>query len=139
MANIFPAGDAQYSTNLGLSLWGADSIVVENFLAIDAAYGTSLSIKINGSVIPPTPNFVNSATVTFSVTGSTITATAAAGSGNATSIQGTPVSSTAPTTGQVLEYNGTNYVPATVQGASYYYDALSEGFVTTAQRTIRQQ
>ncbi len=34
-------------------------------------------------------------------------------SGNATSLQGTPVATTAPTSGHVLEYNGTDWVPTT--------------------------
>lgn len=34
-----------------------------------------------------------------------------------TGIQGHPVSATAPTTGQVLEYNGTDYVPTTLSGS----------------------
>ena len=36
-------------------------------------------------------------------------------SGNATSIQGTPVSSTAPALGQALVYSGSNYVPSSIQ------------------------
>ena len=78
MSNIYPAGDAQYSTNLGLALWGADEVVVENFLLIDAAIGSGSSVQINGAVIPNV-NFVNSATVTFSVVGSNVSATAASG------------------------------------------------------------
>lgn len=39
-------------------------------------------------------------------------------SGDATSIQGIAVSSTTPTTGQVLEYNGSQYAPATPSGGS---------------------
>jgi len=39
-------------------------------------------------------------------------------SGNATSIQSVPVIATAPTSGQVLQYNGTNWGPATVAGAT---------------------
>ena len=45
MSNIYPGGDAQYSTNLGLALWGADEVVVENFLLIDAAVGSGSSCK----------------------------------------------------------------------------------------------
>lgn len=41
---------------------------------------------------------------------------AGGGSGNATSIQSVPVSATAPTTGQVLEYDGTDWVPTTPSG-----------------------
>lgn len=36
--------------------------------------------------------------------------------GNATTIQGIPVSATAPTGGQVLKYNGTNWAPAAAGG-----------------------
>lgn len=35
------------------------------------------------------------------------------GGGDATSLQGTPISTTPPTTGQVLEFDGTQYVPTT--------------------------
>ncbi len=37
---------------------------------------------------------------------------------DATSIQGVTVSATTPTTGQVIEYNGTEYAPATVGSTS---------------------
>lgn len=40
------------------------------------------------------------------------------GSGNATSIQSVPVSATAPTSSQVLGYNGTNWIPTTVTGGT---------------------
>jgi hypothetical protein len=39
-------------------------------------------------------------------------------SSNATEIQSVPVSATAPTTGQVLEYNGTDWIPATPSGST---------------------
>jgi len=41
-----------------------------------------------------------------------------AGSTNATSIQGTPVSMTVPATNQVLAYNGSEYVPTTVSSGN---------------------
>ena len=55
------------------------------------------------------------------VDGSTITATggvisAVGGSGNATSLQGVPIVATPPTTGQVLEFNGTDWVPTASAG-----------------------
>jgi len=87
MSEIYPGGDAQYSNNLGLALWGADEVVVENFLLIDAAIGSGSSVRINGAVIPNV-NFVNSATVTFSVVGSNVSATAAAGSSAWASLTG---------------------------------------------------
>jgi hypothetical protein len=72
--------------NLFLSLIGMDPIVAENFVLIDAAVGAGSSVRINGTVIPNV-NFVNSATVTFSVTGSNVSATAiTGGSGTVTSV-----------------------------------------------------
>jgi len=79
MSEIWPGGDHQYSNNLGLSLWGADPVVIENFLTIDAAFGSiSSAIDINGIAVP-NPNFVDSASVTFMVVGSNVHATAASG------------------------------------------------------------
>ena len=47
-------------------------------------------------------------------TGSAWVAVGPSGTSNATEIQSIAVSATAPTTGQVLEYNGTEYVPSTL-------------------------
>ena len=44
--------------------------------------------------------------------------TVSTGSSNATQIQGVTVSATSPTNGQVLQFNGTAYAPATVSGGS---------------------
>lgn len=47
-------------------------------------------------------------------------------SGNATSIQGNPVAATAPTTGQVYQWSGSEWVPATVSGSpSVTYDPMT--------------
>src|ERR1700722_6682550 len=81
MSNIYPGGDAQYSTNLGLSLWGADEVVVENFLLIDAAVGAGSSVKVNGSTVT-NPNFNGilpaapggNTNITFQVSGSNVSA-----------------------------------------------------------------
>ena len=43
---------------------------------------------------------------------------AGGGSGDATSIQGTAVATTAPTTGQILKYDGTLYVPSDESGGA---------------------
>jgi len=80
MSEIYPGGDAQYSPNLGLALWGTDEVTTENFLLIDAAVGAGSSVRINGTVIPNV-NFVNSASVTFAVSGSNVSLTAS-GSGS---------------------------------------------------------
>lgn len=52
--------------------------------------------------------------------------TGGGGSGNATEIQGVGVSATAPTSGQVLQYNGSEWAPAAGSGAGSYFDVLSE-------------
>ena len=65
--------------NLGLSLKGMDAIVAEDFVLIDTAIGGGgTAIQVNGAVIPAA-NFIDSATVTFTVLGSNVSAHAAAG------------------------------------------------------------
>jgi hypothetical protein len=54
-----------------------DPVVAEDFVLIDTAFGSlSTNIDINGVAVP-NPNFVDSASVTFSVVGSNVHATAA--------------------------------------------------------------
>src|SRR5271166_6023256 len=110
MSNIYPGGDAQYSTNLGLSLWGADEVVVENFLLIDAAVGGGSSVKVNGVTVS-NPNFNGT------------TPTAPGGNTNITF--------------QVLGSSVSAYVPTTVAGVTsitgdsvVYNNAASTGAVT---------
>lgn len=59
------------------------------------------------------------------------------GSGDATSIQGVPVDPTAPTNGQVLEFNGTLWLPATNSptGALLIANNLSDVASASASRT----
>src|ERR1035438_8205777 len=76
---IYPGGDHQFSPNLHLGLWGTDEVTTDNFLLIDAAFGGVGGIEVNGVLVPPTANFINSASVTFGVVGSNITLTAASG------------------------------------------------------------
>lgn len=67
--------------NLLLNLWGMDPIVAEDFVKIDTAFGSvSGSVKVNGVAVP-SPNFINSASVTFGVVGSNISLTATGGGG----------------------------------------------------------
>src|ERR1035437_10157998 len=73
--------------NLGLALYSVDEIIADNFIILDAFAGTAQSIQVNGTVIPQT-NFIDSATVTFTVVGSNVTANAAAGFSD---INGVPV------------------------------------------------
>src|ERR1019366_3381789 len=82
MSEIYPSGDHQVSNNLGLALWGTDEVTTDNFLLIDSAFGSiSSSLEVNGVLVPPIPNFVNSPSVTITVVGSNISFTAAGSSG----------------------------------------------------------
>ncbi len=78
------------------------------------------TIAVSGGVIS-VPTATDSTLGLVQPDGSTITISAgvisaSSGSGNATSIQSVPVSATAPTTGQVLEFNGTDWIPTTPSG-----------------------
>ena len=66
--------------NLGLSLISVDEVVADNFVLIDAfaGGGGGGSVSVNGSVVD-NPNFKDSATATFSVSGSDITITTSGG------------------------------------------------------------
>ena len=83
--------------NLGLSLIGMDEVTAEDFVILDAfAGGVSGSIEINGSVVE-NPNFVDSATVTFSVLGSNISLTAVGGGGSGSGLNIPTAGTTSPT------------------------------------------
>src|ERR1019366_544128 len=103
--------------NLGLSLKGMDSVVAEDFVLIDTFAGLSGNIKINGAVIPLT-NLINSATVTFTVVGSNVTANAVAGS--SVDVNGVPIA--AP--------NFNNTVPAAPGGATNVLWQVAGGSVS---------
>jgi hypothetical protein len=77
LPSYYSASSNPITPNLGLSLIGCDPIVAEDFVLIDSAFGGIMtSIKVNGIIVPPVPNFINSTSVIFSVTGSNITASA---------------------------------------------------------------
>lgn len=62
--------------NLGLGLWGMDDVIAANFVKLDEAFESiSGSVNVNGVAVPK-PNFIDSATAIFSVTGSNISITA---------------------------------------------------------------
>jgi hypothetical protein len=54
--SLFPYPNQRYSSNIGLSLFGMDEVLAENFLLIDAVYGAGSSINVNG-VLVTSPNF----------------------------------------------------------------------------------
>ena len=47
---------ARYTPHIGLSLYGFDEVIIENFSLIDTAYGAGSSINVNGSLVTA-PNF----------------------------------------------------------------------------------
>lgn len=55
----------------------------------------------------------------ISISGTSIAAQTTSALWNANQLQGRGVTSTAPTSGQVLKYNGTNWAPATDNGTTY--------------------
>jgi hypothetical protein len=107
---LYPGGDDPVTPNLKLALKNMSLTTGNNFEILDAAFGTG--IQVNGSVVN-SPNFVNSASATFSVVGSNVSITAAGGAG----ISG------APAAGEVAYWNpdgshitgdtGMNFFPGT--------------------------
>lgn len=84
LPNYYP-GPYPITPNLNLELSGMDEAVAVDFIKIDEAFGSvSGSVSVNGSIVN-SPNFKNSATATFSVSGSDITIAASGGSGTVTS------------------------------------------------------
>ncbi|MGA2886232.1 MAG: hypothetical protein ABSE80_13975, partial [Halobacteriota archaeon] len=110
--------------NLLLSLKGMDPVVAEDFVKIDAfaAGPFGSAVRINGSVIS-NPNFINSATVTFSTVGSNVSATAVASGG---------VSSFIGRTGVVVAV-GTDYAAfyAPISGGSSAWASLTGDLTET--------
>ena len=47
---------ALYTPHIGLALYGADEVVLENFLLLDQAYGSGGSVNVNGTLVA-NPNF----------------------------------------------------------------------------------
>jgi hypothetical protein len=114
-SSYYPQG--VITPNLGLALYCFDEVLANNFILLDAFAGTAQSIQINGSVIPQT-NFVDSATVAFTVAGNNVTANAVAGS--SVDVNGAPIA--AP--------NFNNTVPAAPGGATNVLWQVSGGSVS---------
>src|ERR1700674_5110913 len=77
---LYPGGDQPVTPNLKLALNNMSLTSGNNFEIIDSVFGKG--IQVNGTVING-PNFVNSASVTFGVVGSTVSLTAAGGGSGA--------------------------------------------------------
>ncbi|CAM6006427.1 unnamed protein product [Sphagnum balticum] len=128
------AGGGGTVTSVGISLpalfaCNSTPITTSGTLACSYSITPGLVAGTNVSIAGTWPN------QTINATGSS--------SGNATSIQGINVSSTAPTSGQALEYNGSAYQPTTlyslinglgtsVSGTSTLAVNISMGFRTSA-------
>ena len=102
LPNYYP-GEFPITPNLLLGLWGMDEIVAKDFIKVDAAFG-NINTKVSINHVPVSnPNFINSASVVFSVVGSDISLTAAgSGSGTVTSVAagtGLVASPSSPITG----------------------------------------
>jgi len=129
MAFIYPGGDEQQTLNLGLATWGMDEVLAQNMSLIDAA-----AVHINGSLIPNL-NFVNSASVTFSVVGSNVSATAAGGGGtpggttgdiqynNAGTFGGSAATITAA--GSITVPSGQQFITPSLEAGSVFIDATT--------------
>jgi methyl-accepting chemotaxis protein len=85
-----------------------------------ALYVGEISVStIQGVTVSGVPTTGQVLTAT-SISGATWTTVSGGGgsSGNATSLQGYPISATAPASGQALEWNGSNWIPSTVSSSS---------------------
>jgi hypothetical protein len=94
--------------------------------------GKVLTSDINGLATWQTPAGGTSYTAGtgINISGSTISAQATTPLWNANKLNNTNVSNTTPTTGQILQYNGSQWIPATPASSSNIYDNMSEHFQT---------
>jgi len=81
--------------------WSSSTAYIVND-AVSSGGSSYICIAANSNEEPPNATYWNE-----------LAAAGAPGSSNATEIQSVPVSATAPTSGQVLEYNGSDWVPTT--------------------------
>jgi len=124
---IYPGGDYQETLNLGLATFGMDETIAQNFILLDAFAGTvSSSVQVNGAAVPSPANFVNSASVTWSVIGSNISATAG-GSGAVSSVFGR--------TGAVVAQSG-DYTVAQITGAAPLSSPIFTGIPAAPTATL---
>lgn len=93
-----------------LSTVGSAQIVDGSITGSDIGTSTVTSSNLTNTGV--TAGTYTNANITVDGSGRvTAASSGAGGGGNATSIQGVGVANTAPTSGQVLTYNGTNWVP----------------------------
>jgi hypothetical protein len=114
-----------YFTQRGISGGDADAITsLSGDISASGPGAATASLATTG-VTPG--EYINPA-ITVDIKGRITSAASGSGATNATEIQGIAVSSTSPTSGQVLEYNGTEWSPVTPSGggggSSFQYSAL---------------
>ncbi len=107
-SQIYPAGDHQETTHLGLGLWGMDEVTADNFILIDNAFSSLSPLEVNGTPVPSPVNLVNSASVTISVVGSSVSFTASGSGSSAFS----SLTSGTNTTASMLVGSGSTLVPS---------------------------
>jgi len=100
------------SANSGTALWNANQI--QGRTVNTSAPSSGDVLKWNGSDWSPAADNGQqySAGTGISISSGTISASSSSALWNASQIQGRNVSSTAPTSGQVLKWNGSNWAPA---------------------------
>jgi len=124
VSNLYPGGDDPVTVNLGLSLWGMDFVVAENFITLDAAVGSgSSSVKVNGSVIA-NPNF---GSLPAAPVGDTNVIFQVDSSGNVSAYVPIPASA------GVVSFNGrTGIVTSVIGDYAAFYDALGAAAAAAA-------
>jgi len=124
VSNLYPGGDDPVTVNLGLSLWGMDFVIAENFITLDAAVGGgSSSVKVNGSVIT-NPNF---GSLPAAPVGDTNVIFQVDSSGNVSAYVPIPASA------GVVSFNGrTGIVTSVIGDYAAFYDALGAAAAAAA-------
>lgn len=108
---------------------------VEDVIAAALTASASVSVTYNDGSNTITPAVITSGIVAssagLSVSGNLISALYGTAMWNADKLQGTTISATSPTTGQVLAYNGSNWIPSSATDPSPAFVALTDGATVT--------
>lgn len=100
-------------------MWNANKLYGNN--VINSVPSSGEVLKWNGTAWGPGTDLTGTYTAGsgLTLTGTAFSANSTSAMWNANSVQGRSVSTTAPTSGQVLKWNGTNWTPSADNGASY--------------------
>ena len=108
-----------FSANSATALWNSNKLQGRNVATTAPTSGQIL--KWNGSSWAPAADNGGTAYIAgsgLSLTGTTFSANSATALWNSNKLQGRNVATTAPTSGQVLSWNGTAWAPSTVSSSS---------------------